>query len=131
VTTQKLTRRQRHSYSPEVADLICERIAADGASQRQICQATNMPARSTVFVWLRQRPHFREKYTFAKRFQIQWLADEMIDIADDRTNDWTEREGPDGKKIRVFDNENFRSRKRQIGEVHWRISKLKPKRYYW
>jgi Bacteriophage Sf6, terminase small subunit-like len=46
-----------------------------------------MPARSTVFLWLRQRPDFRQKYTFAKRFQIQWLADEMIDIADDRAND--------------------------------------------
>jgi hypothetical protein len=33
-----------------------------------------MPARSTVFVWLRQRPHFKEKYTFAKRFQIQWVT---------------------------------------------------------
>jgi transposase-like protein len=87
VTTQKLTRRQRHSYSPEVADLIYERLAADGVSLRQICQDTSMPARSTVFVWLRQRPHFREKYTFAKRFQIQWLADEMVDVADGRRND--------------------------------------------
>lgn len=56
-------------------------------------------------------------------FWIQCLADDMVDIADDRANDWTEREGPDGKKIRVFDNENFRSRKRQIGEVHWRGKK--------
>jgi hypothetical protein len=90
-----------------------------------------MPARSTLFVWLRQRPDFREKYTFAKRFQIQWLADEMVDIADDRANDWIEHEKPDGKKVRMFNPENFRSRKRQIGEVQWRISKLKPKRYYW
>jgi hypothetical protein len=90
-----------------------------------------MPARSTLFVWLRQRADFRQKYTFAKRFQIQWLADEMVDIADDRANNRIERDGPDGKQVRVFDHENFRSRKRQIGKVHWRISKLKPKRYCW
>jgi hypothetical protein len=90
-----------------------------------------MPARSTVFVWLRQRPDFRQKYTFAKRFQIQWLADEMVDIADDRANDWIERDGPDGKKVRVFDNENLRQSKLAIGALHWRISKLKPKRYCW
>jgi hypothetical protein len=86
-----------------------------------------MPARSTVFLWLRQHPEFRKEYTSAKCFQIQWLADEMVDVADDRANDWTEREGPDGTKVRLFHHENFRSRKRQIGALRGRISKLKPK----
>ena len=126
MSTKKPRRRQRHSYTPEVARLICERLATDGASLRQICQDTSMPARSTLFVWLRQRADFRQKYTFAKRFQIQWLADEMVDIADDRAND-IEHEGPDGKKVRLFDHENFR--RQQIAALHWRISKLKPKRY--
>jgi hypothetical protein len=75
---QEPTRRPRHSYSAEVADLICERLAADGASVRQICQDTSMPARSALFGWLRRYPEFTRKYTFAKRFQIQWLADEMV-----------------------------------------------------
>jgi hypothetical protein len=123
MTTQKLTRRQRHPYSPEVAGLICERLAADGASLRQICQDTSMPARSTVFVWLRQRPDFREEYTIAKQFQIQWMADEMVDIADGRA----EREGSNGQTIRV--SENFR--RQEIAALHSRISKLKPKRYGW
>jgi transposase-like protein len=79
VSTKTRTRRKRHSYSPEVADLIYERLAADGESLRQICQDTSMPARSTVFVWLRQRADFRQEYAFAKRFQIQWLADEMVE----------------------------------------------------
>jgi hypothetical protein len=32
----------------------------------------------------------------------------VLDIADDCSKDWIEREGPDGKKFRVFDHENFR-----------------------
>jgi hypothetical protein len=84
---------------------------------------TSMPARSTVFVWLRQRPDFREEYTIAKQFQIQWMADEMVDIADGRA----EREGSNGQTIRV--SENFR--RQQIAALHSRISKLKPKRYGW
>jgi hypothetical protein len=84
-----------------------------------------MPARSTVFLWLRQRPDFREQYTLAKQFQIQWLADEMVDIADGRA----EREGSNGQTVRVFDPENFR--RQQIAALYWRISKLKPKRYGW
>ena len=53
----------------------------------------------------------------------------MIDIADDCSKDWIEREGPDGKNFRVFDHENFRRSKRQMGALQWRISKLMPKRY--
>jgi hypothetical protein len=45
-----------------------------------------MPARSTLFVWLRQRPEFRQRYTFSKWFQCQWMADEMVDIADGQAN---------------------------------------------
>jgi hypothetical protein len=50
VTTKKPTRRQRHAYSPELTDLICERLL-DGTSLRQICQDKNMPARSAIIVW--------------------------------------------------------------------------------
>jgi hypothetical protein len=52
-------------------------------------------------------------------------------IADDCSKDWIEREGPDGKNFRVFDQENFRRSKRQMGALQWRISKLTPKRYHW
>jgi hypothetical protein len=114
-----------------VADLICERIAVDGLALREICRDAGMPARSTLFLWLRQRRDFREKYTSAKWFQWQCLADDMVDIADGRANDWIEREGPDGKKVRVSDDENFRRRKKQVGALHWRLSKLRPKRYQW
>jgi hypothetical protein len=55
----------------------------------------------------------------------------MVDIANDRANDCIEREGPDGKMVRVFDQENLRRSKQQIGALQWRISKLKPKRYGW
>jgi hypothetical protein len=110
VTAKRHTRRQRHSYSPEVADLICERLM-DDVSLRQICQDTNMPARSTLFLWLRQRPDFRQRYTFSKWLQIQWMADDMVDIADD------------------CDPKNLRLAKRQIAALQSRLSKLKPKRY--
>ena len=131
MSVKKHKRRNRHSYSPEVADLICERIAVDGLALREICRDAGMPARSTVFLWLRQRPDFRKEYVSAKWLQCQFLADDMIDIADGRTNDSIEPEEPDGPKIRVFDPENFRRRKKQVGALQWRLSKLKPKRYAW
>ena len=115
MTTKKPTRRQRRAYNPDLTDLICERLL-DGTSLRQICQDKNMPARSAIIVWL---------------LQIDCLLGDMLDIADDCSKDWIEREGPDGKKFRVFDHENFRRSKRQMGALQWRISKLTGADGYW
>jgi hypothetical protein len=110
VTAKRHTRRQRHSYSPEIADLIWDRLL-DDVSLRQICQDPNMPARSTLFVWLRRHPEFAREYRSAKWFQCHCLADDMVDIADD------------------CNPENFRQAKRRIAALGSRLSKLKPKKY--
>ena len=97
MTTKKPTRRPRHAYSPELTDLICERLL-DGTSLRQICQDKNMPARSAIIVWLAKHKEFARKYMIARQIQIDCLLGDMLDIADDCSKDWIEREGPDGKK---------------------------------
>ncbi|MEA3072196.1 MAG: hypothetical protein QOD29_3642 [Alphaproteobacteria bacterium] len=130
MTTKKPTRRPRHAYSPELTDLICERLL-DGTSLRQICQDKNMPARSAIIVWLAKHKEFARKYMIARHIQIDCLLGDMLDIADDCSKDWIEREGPDGKKFRVFDHENFRRSKRQMGALQWRISKLTGADGYW
>ncbi len=40
-------------------------------------------------------------------------------------NDWIDREGPDGKKYRVFNPDSIRRSKLRIGARKWLISKLK------
>src|SRR5262249_49152261 len=77
------------------------------ACRRWRAAFTTIPARSTLFNWLRQHREFARKYTFAKWFQCQSLADDMVDIADSRANDLIERERPDGKQVRVFDPPQF------------------------
>ena len=114
MSINKPKRRQRHSYSAKVVDLIWDRLL-DDVSLRQICQDPNVPARSTLFVWLRRHPEFAREYTFAKWLQCQWLADDMVDIADGRAGDCNP--------------ENFRLAKRRIAALGSRLSKLKPKKY--
>jgi hypothetical protein len=75
----KPTRRRRHDYSPEIADLICDRIA-EGASLRQICQDANMPAKSTIFVWLEEHEDFARSYALARQIQIEDLMDEILEM---------------------------------------------------
>jgi hypothetical protein len=43
-----------------------------------------MPAASTVYVWLRAQAAFAESYARARNVGLDLLADEVIEIADDR-----------------------------------------------
>ena len=128
--SKKASRRGRRSYTPEIARSICDRLM-EGESLRQICQDTNMPARSTIFLWLEEHEEFERWYTLAKRMQIEDLLDETLRIADDSSNDWIEREGPDGKKYRVFNPDSVRRSELQIAARHWLVAKLMPKKYGW
>ena len=107
-TPKLVERRCIFLTSTQVTDLICERMAVDGLALRQICHDAGMPARSTLFLWLRQRPDFREKYARAKWLQCHCLADDIVDLADGPAN---------------------RRSEQQMVALHWRLSKLKPKRY--
>jgi hypothetical protein len=70
-------------------------------------------------------------YTLAKQIQIEDLVDENLEIADDSSTDWIDRERPDGKKYRVFNPDSLRRSKLRLGARKWLISKLMPKRYSW
>lgn len=70
----------------EVQDRICEEIA-EGHSLRSICSASNMPAKSTVFRLLAVDAEFRDRYARAREAQADHLFDEIMEIADDSTED--------------------------------------------
>jgi hypothetical protein len=56
-----------------------------------------MPAKATVCGWLTRNQEFRRLYALARD-----LAAEILEIADDCTDDWIECRGKDGKTRRVF-----------------------------
>src|SRR5438132_622777 len=70
-------------FKTSVADVICRRLA-DGETLRAICSNPAMPAKATVMRWLAQHPEFRDRYARAREVQADVLAEEVIDIADDR-----------------------------------------------
>jgi len=70
-------------FNEAVADAICERLA-DGESLRSICRDDEMPAKSTVFKWLGLIPAFADQYARARETQADSLADDIVDIADNK-----------------------------------------------
>lgn len=75
---------------PLMVDLICEFIcdAARGnrRSLRSICQDLGLDAR-TVHEWMQADQVFRDKYELARRFRFDDMAEECLEIADDKTQD--------------------------------------------
>lgn len=115
------------SYTDEIADLICERIA-EGESLRAICADDGMPNRATVFRWLGVNEIFRDQYARAKEAQAEALADEIVEIADDGRNDWmTRRQGDD--EVLVPNTEHMQRSRLRVDARKWVASKLLPKKY--
>ena len=96
------------SYSDEIADTICERIA-HGEALHRMCNEAGMPSERAVYRWLEEREEFRQKYGRARDRQADRYAADIIVIADEAT---------DANLARL-----------QIDARKWSASKLAPKKY--
>ena len=117
------------TYTQDIADEICAGLA-EGKSLRTVCSADHLPCVKTVFNWFRIRDEFLQQYTRAKEESADALTDEMLDIADDGTNDWMER--LDNKGVNIgweINGESIQRSKVRIDTRKWLSSKLKPKKY--
>lgn len=114
------------TFNQEVADAICERIA-NGESLRTVCETEGMPDKATVFRWLAdpEKKVFCDQYARAREAQADHLAEEILEIADDGTQD-----------SYVDENGNARTDQEVIGRSRlrvdarkWLASKMAPKKY--
>ena len=113
--------------TPEIAARICAEIAL-GRSLRSICKADDMPSLQTFYEWLPKHPEFAEQYARAKSDQADTLFDEILDIADEGSNDWMETHDPDNPGWR-FNGEHFARSRLRVDARKWMAGKLRPKKY--
>jgi hypothetical protein len=55
------------------------------------------------------------------------MADELLEIADDATNDFVERQNKDGHTSKVFDAEHVQRSRLRVEARKWLLSKALPK----
>lgn len=111
------------SFTQETADAICLRLT-EGESLRGICRDEEMPAASTVFKWLADRKEFSEQYARAREAQADHMAEEILQIADDGSNDTYQTENGEAVNHDVI----ARSRLR-VDARKWLAAKMAPKKY--
>lgn len=114
-------------YTQELADIICAKLAT-GVSLRTVCKEEEMPAIQTIFNWLRSKEEFLGQYARAKEESADALADEILDIADDGSNDWM-KVHKGGYSTTLVDQEAVQRSKLRVETRKWIASKLKPKKY--
>lgn len=117
------------TFTQDTADTICA-LLAEGQSLREICRADGMPSKTSVMRWLHAQPAFRDQYARAKTIGIEAIAEDILDIADDATNDWMERKSAEDVNIGwQFNGEAARRSQIRIDARKWLLSKLAPKKY--
>ena len=112
-------------YTDKLADKICQMIA-QGQSVRSICAEKDMISMQTFFRWLRENDKFREQYARACEERSYMHAEDIIEIADNATNDYMEKLEGDGY---IFNSENVQRSRLRIDTRKWLMSKLNPKVY--
>ena len=122
-------RGQPFKYTKALADEICERLA-NGESLRAICRDEHMPSDFAVRNWvIHDLEGFASHYTRARDAGLDVLADEVLEIADDGTNDWMEKYLKNGGTIVVENGEAMARSRLRFDARRWYLSKLAPKRY--
>ena len=115
-------------YSKELTSKICKELTL-GKSLRTVCKGEDMPDISTIFLWFDKYPEFIEQYEKAKAESADLMAEDMLDIADENTNDWIEVERRNGDTFNIVDKEAVLRSKLRVDTRKWIVSKLKPKKY--
>lgn len=114
-------------FTPELFLTICDRLS-NGESLRSVCRDETMPDKKTVLRWIRDDDQLRIQYARAKEESADALVDEMIEIADDASNDFMTIEK--GNSSYEVENREVTNRsKLRVETRKWIASKLKPKRY--
>lgn len=118
-------------FSQALAEKICDRIA-DRESLRSICRDEAMPAKSTVLSWLadEDKAAFRARYALAREILADGFVDELVEIADNSSDDWIEKKNASGEITGWQENgEAIRRSQLRIATRQWVAEKLRPKKY--
>lgn len=123
---------QPSKYTRKIADEICSRLA-EGETLRQICRDPHVPSKTTVMRWLSgDSPAFRgfrDQYARARVLQQEHFADEILEISDDGSNDWMDRETRSGVMIEVPNHEVIHRSKLRVDTRKWLMERCAPKKY--
>lgn len=113
-------------YTDALGDEICEEVAFTEKGLEKLCeQFDHWPSARTIHRWIESNEAFRQKYARARERQADYLAQQIIEIADDGRRDYTVDE--DGHE--AVDHDHIARSRLRVDARKWAASKLAPKKY--
>lgn len=112
-------------YNKELAERVCRAVSSTTDGIKKICRDNpDFPSYVVIHEWRLDYPEFANLYAIAKRNQAELLADEIIDISDNGSQDIIDSEN--GTKF----NFEYAARSRlRVDSRKWIACKLLPKIY--
>jgi len=109
-------------YTPELGEEICAAIACSELGLIHLVNANpHWPARSTIFMWIRIYPEFKDKYTRAKEDQVEVSVEYMQELMNEPHKWYDEETG-----LQKLDHNMMRMK---MDAIKWQAAKLKPKKF--
>ena len=106
-----------------IINAICDKIA-NGKSVRLSLTEINI-SWSAFTRWIEKSEDKRKQYARAMSIRADTLFEELLDIADDGSNDWMTT----NKGDIILDSEHVQRSKLRIDTRKWALSKMNPKKY--
>ncbi|MGE0630955.1 MAG: terminase small subunit protein [Pseudobdellovibrionaceae bacterium] len=112
----------------QVIDEILDQISVGKSLVGILKSKKEYPHYSNFMRWIDSDEKLREKYARAKEEQADYLAEQLLEIADDGSNDWMLNNDPDNPGYK-FNGEHHQRSRLRVDTRKWIASKLKPKKY--
>jgi hypothetical protein len=115
-------------YAPDVAADICAAISTCTNSLESIlAEDERFPSKQTFYRWMLNHAELRDLYARAKDEQLQILADEIVEIADNAQIGETITVKGEEREVKMAD--MLQHRNLRIESRKWLLAKLNPKKY--
>ena len=113
-------------YTEELANKICELVATHPYGLPKLCKMfPELPNKDTINVWRWEKPGFSAKYTEAKQFQSELMAESIEDVAEELH----ESSYVDGMGVTKIDPGMLGYARLVCDNRKWTAAKLAPKIY--
>lgn len=110
-------------FTVELFDNICKEISQSNKGLVSICKSNDIAAVS-FYDWIAKDAELANKYARARELQAEFLAEEILEIADETANDTISTDRGD------IPNSEWINRSRlRVDARKWVASKLYPKKY--
>lgn len=106
---------------------ICNRIE-QGESLRSVLRSEDMPSSRTFFKWIDEDELKVKQYARSTNMRADAMFDDIFDIADDGTNDYTTKK-QGGEDVQVLNSEHIQRSRLRVDTRKWALSKMNPKKY--